>query len=131
MKNLYNLKEDPIIKLNLAHQYNNFKLLIGTDEYLNQIKQQLNPAGYQLYQNYPNPFNPTTIIRFSIFKQENVSMKVYNILGQLLRTIIDNQTLESGTHEIEFNGSSLACGIYIFRLESINYNRQRKMVLIK
>ncbi|MFZ0454592.1 MAG: choice-of-anchor D domain-containing protein [Ignavibacteriaceae bacterium] len=131
LKNLYNLKEENTIKLNLAHQYNNFKLLIGTDEYLNQIKQQLNPAGYQLYQNYPNPFNPATIIRFSILKPENISLKVYNILGQLVKTLIENQMYEAGNHEIEFNGSNLASGIYIFRLESINFTMQRKMVMIK
>ena len=131
LKNLYNLKEDRAIKLKLAHQYNNFKLIIGTDAYLNQIKQQLNPAGYQLYQNYPNPFNPTTIIRFSLLKQENISLKVYNILGQLIRTLIENQTFETGNHEMEFNGSNLASGVYIFRLESANFTRQRKMVLIK
>ena len=131
LKNLYNLKEEPVVKLNLAHKYNNFKLLIGTDEYLNQIKQQLNPAGYQLYQNYPNPFNPSTIIRFSTLKQENISLKVYNILGQIVRTLIDNQIYDPGTHEVEFNGNGLASGIYIFRLESINFTMQRKMVLIK
>ena len=131
LKNLYNLRDEKNIKLNLAHQDNNFKLIIGTDEFLNQIKQQLNLAGYQLYQNYPNPFNPTTIIRFSILKQGNITLRVYNILGQLVRTIIDNQIYDAGTHEVEFNGSSLASGVYIFRLESVNYTMQRKMVLLK
>ncbi len=129
--NLYNLREEKNIKLDLAHQYNNFKLIIGTNEYVDQIKQKLNPAGYQLYQNYPNPFNPSTVIRFSILKQESITLKVYNILGQAVRTLIDNQLYNAGTHEIEFNGGNLASGVYIFRLESVNYNMQRKMVLIK
>ena len=131
LNNLYNIKEEQTIKLNLAHQYNNFRLVIGTDEYINKIKQEVLPAGYQLYQNYPNPFNPTTVIRFSVPKQVNVSLKVYNILGQLVKTLIENQTFEVGNHETEFNGSNLASGVYIFRLESDTYTMQRKMVLIK
>ncbi len=131
LKNLYNLQEENSIKLNLAHQYNNFKLFIGTNEYIEQIKQGLNLIGYQLYQNYPNPFNPSTVIRFSIPKQGNVTMKIYNILGQIVRTIINNEIYEAGTHEIVFSGSRLASGVYVISLESANFSMQKKMVLIK
>ncbi len=131
LNNFYNLREEKNIKLNLAHQYNNFKLIIGTDEYIDQLKQQLNPAGYQLYQNYPNPFNPSTLIRFSIPKQESVTLKVYNILGQAVRTLVDNQSFNAGTHEVEFSGRNIASGVYIFRLETTNYTMQRKMLLLK
>ena len=131
LKNLYDIGTNNIIKLNLAHQYNNFKLYIGTNEFIEKIKEGLNLTGYQLYQNYPNPFNPSTVIRFSIPKQGNVNLKIYNILGQLVTTLINNQILGAGTHEVMFIGNELASGIYIISLESANFNMQKKMVLIK
>ena len=131
LKNLYNLQTENNLKLNLAHQYNNFKLFIGTNEFIEKIKQGLDLPGYQLFQNYPNPFNPSTVIRFSIAKRGNVTLKIYNILGQIVRTLINNQILESGTHEVVFSGSELASGIYIESLESANFSLQKKMIMIK
>ena len=98
---------------------------------IDKIKQGLDLPGYQLFQNYPNPFNPSTVIRFSIAKRGNVTLKIYNILGQIVRTLINNQILESGTHEVVFSGSELASGIYIESLESANFSLQKKMIMIK
>jgi hypothetical protein len=74
------------------------------------------PTGYQLYQNYPNPFNPTTTIQFQLAEPATVSLKIYNMLGQEVATVIDNQLLTDGTQEVDFNASNLASGVYFYRI---------------
>lgn len=131
LKNLYNLKELNNIELNLAHQFNSFRLVIGTDEYLNEIKSKFLPSEFSLFQNYPNPFNPETIIRFSLKEKENINLKIYNILGEAVRTLISNKAYNAGNYEIQFFAGDLASGVYIARLESDKFTSQIKMVLLK
>ncbi len=88
------------------------------------------PASYQLHQNYPNPFNPTTVISFSLPKASNVTLKVYNALGQEVATLI-NEFKAAQTHTVEFNASNLASGVYIYKLEAENFSVSKKMVLMK
>ncbi len=78
-----------------------------------------------------NPFNPTTIIRFDIPERTNVELSVYNILGQKVKTLINNETRNAGRYEVSFNGNSLASGVYIYKLTTQNYSQARKMLLIK
>lgn len=130
-KNLFDLKKNPRFELNLAHQYNSFSLFIGTDEYISKIKQGIPPLSYELYQNYPNPFNPATTIRFSLAGADKVTLKIYDILGKLVTTLVDNQSYEAGSYEVQFNGSGLSSGIYIVKMDSQNYTMQKKMVLLK
>ena len=88
---------------------------------------------FALEANYPNPFNPSTKIQYSIPKELNgsqVSLKVYNTLGQEVATLV-NQTQKSGTYEVEFNASKLTSGIYIYTLHSAGLSQSRKMLLIK
>jgi hypothetical protein len=85
---------------------------------------------YQLYQNYPNPFNPSTTINYSLPKQGIVKLTVYNILGSKVATII-NEYKPTGNYSVQFNGNSLASGIYLYRLESGNYNAAKKFILLK
>jgi hypothetical protein len=106
-------------------------LFIGTDNYINEIKNKLLPITHQLYQNYPNPFNPRTVIRFSLPGTEKISIRVFNILGELVSTLIDNQVFDAGSYEVEFNGSQLSSGVYIAALEAPGFNAQKKMVLLK
>jgi outer membrane protein assembly factor BamB len=94
------------------------------DEKLEPVKD------YQLSQNYPNPFNPTTTINYSIAKAGNVRLTVYNSIGSKVTTIV-NEYKPAGNYSVQFNGSSLASGIYLYRLESGNYNAARKFILIK
>ncbi len=75
------------------------------------------PTEFELYQNYPNPFNPNTTIEFYIPNESIVNLNVYNILGQKVKTILQNQFLESGFNEVEFDGSNLPSGIYFARIE--------------
>ncbi|MBI1805015.1 MAG: DUF1028 domain-containing protein [Ignavibacteriae bacterium] len=75
-----------------------------------------NPAVFLLEQNYPNPFNPTTTIQFSLPEQAFVSLKVYNILGQEVKTLIDRELLDEGSQEVEFDASGLSSGVYFYKL---------------
>ncbi len=88
------------------------------------------PMKFSLAQNYPNPFNPSTRIQFSISKQANVELKVYNVLGQVVATLI-NGTMTAGQHEITFDARNLASGIYFYRLTAGDLSSVKKMVLLK
>ena len=88
------------------------------------------PSEFELAQNYPNPFNPTTNIQFSIPEAGNYTLKVYNLLGQEVATLINGQ-INAGTHAATFDASNLASGIYIYRLSGNNVNLMNKMLLLK
>lgn len=88
------------------------------------------PKECKLFQNYPNPFNPTTTISYSIPKQSHVNLKVYDILGNKIKTLIDEGRM-SGTYKINFNASNLSSGIYFYRLQVDNYMESKKMILLK
>ena len=88
------------------------------------------PADFQLSQNYPNPFNPTTTIAFDLSHHGKVLLKVYDIMGRKVVTLV-NETLEAGQHEVKFDGTQLASGIYFYRLEFDGQIKNRQMVLVK
>ena len=103
----------------------------GQFEYSPEIEVTIGaPAKFELSQNYPNPFNPTTNIRFTLPEAGNVKLAVYNLLGQKVVDLI-NQNMEAGFHNITFNGSKLTSAIYIYRLEAGNNEMIRKMLLVK
>ncbi len=85
---------------------------------------------YSLEQNYPNPFNPSTTISFSIPANQFVSLKLYNLIGQEIKTLI-NENLEKGEHTVQLNAEGLSSGIYLYKLESNNNSLVRKMTLLK
>ncbi len=88
------------------------------------------PNKVVLHQNYPNPFNPTTTIEFSIPQTEFVTVKVYNIVGHEITTLI-NDELSTGNHSIQWDGSHQLSGVYFVQIESGSFIKTRKMVLIK
>ncbi|MDY0081657.1 MAG: T9SS type A sorting domain-containing protein [Ignavibacteriaceae bacterium] len=88
------------------------------------------PMIYSLEQNYPNPFNPTTIIRYQIPQDGIVTLKVYDILGSEVATLVNEQK-PAGRYEINFDASKLASGVYIYKLQSGNYISSKKMMLLK
>ncbi len=88
------------------------------------------PVNFELAQNYPNPFNPGTTIQFSLPKSSNVLMKVYNLLGQEVATLLDGFR-EAGVHFINFDAVNLNSGIYIYKIEADGFSAARKMTLIK
>jgi beta-glucosidase len=88
------------------------------------------PADYDLEQNYPNPFNPNTTISYTIPKEGFVTLKVYNILGEEIATLV-NEEKKAGGYRIDFNGLNLASGIYIYKISVDNFISSRKMILLK
>jgi DNA-binding beta-propeller fold protein YncE len=88
------------------------------------------PEKYTLSQNYPNPFNPSTTIPFSIAKKGNVELKVYNSLGQEVKTLV-NRTMTPGNYNILFNAKGLASGMYHYRLSVNGMVLRKQMILIK
>ncbi|MBK8552501.1 MAG: T9SS type A sorting domain-containing protein [Ignavibacteria bacterium] len=85
---------------------------------------------YKLSQNYPNPFNPSTKIDFSIPKSGLVTIKVYDLVGKEVATLV-NEVKAAGTHEVTFNGANLSSGAYFYRIESNNFVDTKKMFLLK
>lgn len=89
------------------------------------------PDGYTLSQNYPNPFNPVTEITYSVPNAGNISLKVYNTLGQLVATLVEGRN-QAGTHRVTFDASNLPSGVYYYQLASeAGVALTRKLVLIK
>lgn len=88
------------------------------------------PSVYNLYQNYPNPFNPVTRINFDVPRQGFVTLRVYDLLGREIKTLV-NDVKQPGSYSIDYNASGLPSGIYMYRLECGGYNFIRKMVLLK
>ncbi len=88
------------------------------------------PQNFRLFQNYPNPFNPSTNIKYNLPKEGNVSLKVFNVLGKEVRTLV-NEFEQAGTYNISFNAFELPSGIYFYRLTSGNFTQVKKLVLLK
>ncbi|MBP9581652.1 MAG: hypothetical protein IT276_10445, partial [Ignavibacteriaceae bacterium] len=110
----------------------------GTSTYSKAISVEVDftPKEYTLYQNYPNPFNPSTTIKFALPFDSNVRITIYNLLGEQVAVLFD-QVKEVGYHNVSWNASSLASGIYIYTIEAKsidglkNFNSVKKMTLIK
>ncbi len=88
------------------------------------------PKTFSLEQNYPNPFNPSTKIKFAIPRESHVTLKVYDILGQEVTTLV-NEVVQPGYHEILYVGSRLTSGVYFYRLVSDDYASIKKFILLK
>jgi N-acetylneuraminic acid mutarotase len=89
-----------------------------------------NPTQFMLHQNYPNPFNPNTTIEFSIPKTEFVTLKIYNMLGKEVSTLV-SEKLNTGSYTYSWDASSLASGVYMYRIEAGEFQQVKKMILLK
>jgi glycerophosphoryl diester phosphodiesterase len=117
------LPEDEVLEL-----FNNTKISASplvSVESENEIVRR-----FELLQNYPNPFNPTTTIMFQLPVSAKVTIKVYDLLGSEIATLID-ESKEAGYHSIVFNGNSLASGLYFFKIKAEDFVQTKKMMLIK
>jgi len=95
----------------------------------------VNISDYELHQNYPNPFNPSTKIKFTIpsnVKREtsNVSLKVYDMLGNEVVTLV-NEEKPAGSYEVDFNGPNLSSGVYFYQLKAGDFIQTKKMILLR
>jgi hypothetical protein len=91
------------------------------------------PQSYKLNQNFPNPFNPSTIISFYLPKSEKAWLRVFDINGRLIYTLIDDEIITPGYHEYSLQSQQidLASGIYLYKLETTSWVETRKMLFIK
>tara|TARA_R110000868_G_scaffold306734_4_gene568173 strand:+ start:42859 stop:44208 length:1350 start_codon:yes stop_codon:yes gene_type:complete len=96
----------------------------------NVVESEFGKDEFKLSQNYPNPFNPSTNISFNLPSSGDVSLKVYNLLGQEVASLV-NGRMNSGSHTVSFDASSLASGMYIYQLQAGSHLQTRKMLLIK
>jgi len=145
---LFDMKED--IAINLAEQneiclnpgkgkqtQRYYKLVVGTEAFVQQNSDEipLVPLEFELFQNYPNPFNAITNIAFNLPKRMHVSVKIYNILGQRVKTLIDEE-VRGGAHKIQWDGKNdqgnlISSGLYIVRLQAKDRAAVKKLLLIK
>jgi hypothetical protein len=114
-----------IIKSNGYPYWQQDNILVGIE-----AGQQNMPRQFVVYQNYPNPFNPSTNIEFSIPEAGYVTLKIYNILGEEISTLL-SASLLSGSYKYIWDANNLASGIYLYRLEAGNYATTKKMILIR
>jgi len=91
---------------------------------------QVIPGQFYLFQNYPNPFNPATKIKYSVPNSEKVLIKVYDVLGEEVKILLD-ENKDAGTYEIGFDGSELTSGLYFYKITSGNFSEVRKMMLLR
>jgi hypothetical protein len=94
------------------------------------------PNDYKLFSNYPNPFNPSTMIEYQLPLDKNVTVKVYNLMGQSIRTLVSNEFKNAGRHAVQWNGLNdagrkVASGVYIYSLEWGNFKKTNRMMLLK
>jgi carboxypeptidase T len=89
------------------------------------------PKMFALGQNYPNPFNPVTIIKYQLPIQSYVTIRVYDILGKEIATLVNNERKSGGYYEVKFDGSNLASGMYFYKIEAGTFSDTKKMILIK
>ena len=113
----------------------------GSFAYSNIIEVEIEiPNNFSLSQNYPNPFNPVTTIKYSIpsvisipnsrERNLNVTLKVYDVLGKEIATLV-NEEKPAGNYEVKFNASSLSSGVYFYKLQSGSFVQTKKMILMK
>jgi hypothetical protein len=88
------------------------------------------PKKFALEQNYPNPFNPTTKIKFALPEEEEVKIKIYDIVGKVVKVLVDRY-MKAGYHEIEFNAQNIASGVYFYRIEAGDFVDVKKMIFLK
>ena len=130
--NFFVWEEDTLINLDTL-DYVGSAPDLGAYEYpliisINQAEYLINH--YQLNQNYPNPFNPTTFISWQLAVNSHVDLSIYNLLGQKICTLI-SENQKAGNHNIEWNASGFASGIYLCQLKIGDQIKTRKMILLK
>lgn len=122
-------------RYNLASSFQNYDYIIENWMFTQPTNvdgeiQELIPVNYELSQNFPNPFNPSTKISYQLPMGNHTVLRVYDMLGNQIATLVDDYNT-AGRHEVRFDASGLASGIYFYRLQSGNFIQSQKMLLIK
>jgi len=114
--------------LNSPSEYKTLNFTANTS--VTSIQDLAAPGGYYLAQNYPNPFNPSTVINYSVARAGQVTLKLYNIIGKEIASLI-NEYKEPGNYYCELNGKDLTSGVYLYKLQSGNFVSVKKLILMK
>lgn len=120
----------------LYYSFSYFKLVPRKNDdfvgFVTDVKENKNitPRSFKLSQNYPNPFNPSTVITYTIPNESSVSLKIYNMIGQEVKTLVE-ENKAPGTYNVNFNASNLSSGVYFYSLRAGNYYQVKKMMLLK
>ncbi len=104
--------------------------ILKNNTIITEVEDISQPFGFSLEQNYPNPFNPSTTIEFSIPQNGFITLKVFNVLGREVATLV-NEQVEAGKHKVEFDASNLNSGVYFYKVESGSFADTKKMILLK
>jgi|GEM_PF-6497539 len=133
--NLYDMTAHKLIDMKNVGTYTYQQAGTSREFMINNADQAI-PSSFQLAQNYPNPFNPTTVVRFGIPQDAVVSVEIYNTLGQKVVTLLNGEKVEAGYHEVSFDGSRLASGVYLYRISATgssgtHFTESKKMLLVK
>jgi hypothetical protein len=102
----------------------------GTFSYSDEINVEVVPDKFELSQNYPNPFNPSTRIKYQLSSISQVTLKVYDVLGNEVATLV-NEEKPAGSYEVDFDASQLSSGIYFYKLQAGSFFETKKMLLLK
>jgi hypothetical protein len=135
LKQFHDLKKEKSVLLPYFVKSGTVEMLIGNGKFIDQKRSELIPDEFSLYQNYPNPFNPVTIIRYSIPEDALVNLKVYDITGKMIKEL-ENSNEEAGEHELIFNASDIASGVYLYKIDAKgrsgkNYSQSKKLSVLK
>ena len=127
----YNLKIKSEIRIN-PNTKDKYYLAIGTQDFVKSIAKNLIPQGFCLYQNYPNPFNPVTTIKYDIPKASHVMLKIYDIIGNEVETLV-NKVQQAGNYKVQvvLGNKQFASGVYFYKLKAGGYIQTKKMVILK
>ncbi len=122
--------------IELYSNSNKLQLIVGPEEYVNAHTVDYNfvPVNFSLAQNYPNPFNPSTIIKYQLPSFNKISINIYNVLGQKVKTLINNEEQDAGYFQINWDGTNnsgivVASGIYFLNFRSDQFSKSIKMLL--
>ncbi len=116
----------PVLFLDEIRVATNWKDLLT----ITSVEKNELPTKFELSQNYPNPFNPETKISYTLPKESNVSLKVYDVLGNEVATLV-NEIKQAGAYNVNFDAKNLTSGLYIYKLQADNFIQTKKMMLIK
>jgi hypothetical protein len=108
---------------------NRISLVISKSNSITDNQSSL-PSNFTLNQNYPNPFNPTTVISYDLPENSQVNLAVYDMMGRRVATLV-NENVAAGTHQVQFDASSLSSGTYMYRLQAGGNIQTKKLTLIK
>ena len=136
--NFHEINLDKTVSLVSINKTNKLQLLIGDQEFIHAKQTELTPTNFSLSQNYPNPFNPNTKIIYSIPKESFVLLRVYDMLGKEIMTLVNDQK-QPGRYEVNFEGSNLSSGIYFYTLNARDpetslgqvFSETKKMILLQ